>query len=583
METYKVIRHYFLEIKKYKWLFLWMLLGIAVAKVSEAFQPLIMKYIVDIIAWETLTVSYSIMELFYFLVLIEVVWWIGWRLLDFLIVPFQLKSMKHISERCFKTLQMQSFRFYSENFAWSIVKKINRFVYAYEWVTDVFVFEFYNVVLKLTLSLSIIFIYKPFFWWVLALWSFFTIVVSYYIWRWKLQFDKLAAEQDSKVSWYLADAITNYDTVKSFWNERYEQKWFRNVLATWYKHSFFAWNLHVIINTLQFASLITIQLLFIYFAIVWWQSWMFTAWDFIFLQWYLNILFSTLWNFTNVVKRFYRCIADASEMVEILDQEPEIQDVPNASRLSVPSWMIEFRNVSFWYIEKWWDLFQNFNLSIKPWEKVAIVWESWSGKTTLIKILSRFYDVQKWWIYIDNQNIKEVTQESLHKNISLVPQDPSLFHRTLSENISYWNMKATENDIVDASKKANAFDFINGLSDKFNTLVWERWVKLSWWQRQRVAIARAILEDSKILVFDEATSSLDSVTETEIQNAMENAMKWKTVIVIAHRLSTIKQADRVIVMHEWKIVEEGSHTALIKKKWQYANLWNHQVWWFLQE
>ncbi|MBT4936381.1 ATP-binding cassette domain-containing protein, partial [Candidatus Peregrinibacteria bacterium] len=214
-------------------------------------------------------------------------------------------------------------------------------------------------------------------------------------------------------------------------------------------------------------------------------------------------------------------------------------------------------------------------------EKVAIVGHSGSGKTTLTKILFRFYDIQSGAISIDKQNIAEVTQESLRKNISFVPQLVNLFHRTIAENIAYGNPNATKEEIMDAAKKAHAHDFIMSFENGYETYVGERGVKLSGGEKQRIGIARAILENKKILVLDEATSALDSVTEKKIQSAMETAMEGKTVIVIAHRLSTIKKSDRLIVLDKGEISEEGTHESLLEKKGSYAELWSHQVGGFL--
>ena len=214
-------------------------------------------------------------------------------------------------------------------------------------------------------------------------------------------------------------------------------------------------------------------------------------------------------------------------------------------------WKIEFERVKFWY-DKEEMVLRDFSLRIKPWEKIALVGQSWSWKSTLTKLLFRFYDIQGWIIKIDDQDISQVTQESLRNEISIVPQDVILFHRSLRENICYGNPTATEEEMIAACKMARCHEFIIKLENWYDTLVWERWIKLSWWERQRVAIARAILENKKILVMDEATSSLDSESEKCIQDAMDEVMKNKTCIVIAHRLSTINKMDKIIVMDDCK-------------------------------
>ncbi|MCX6742753.1 MAG: ATP-binding cassette domain-containing protein, partial [Candidatus Parcubacteria bacterium] len=243
----------------------------------------------------------------------------------------------------------------------------------------------------------------------------------------------------------------------------------------------------------------------------------------------------------------------------------EIQDVPEAKDLEVTAGKIEYQEASFNYNETR-SVLKKFNLVIKPGEKIALIGPSGAGKTTIVRLLLRLYDLTSGKILIDNQNIARVTQESLWHNISLVPQDPILFHRSLMENIRYGNFKASEKEILKAAKLAHCHEFISKLSDGYNTYVGERGIKLSGGERQRVAIARAILHNTPILILDEATSSLDSESEMLIQKALDELMKNKTVIAIAHRLSTIRKMDRIIVIGEKGIVEEGTHDSLIAQK-----------------
>lgn len=224
------------------------------------------------------------------------------------------------------------------------------------------------------------------------------------------------------------------------------------------------------------------------------------------------------------------------------------------------------------------NVFENFNLEIEPKTKVGLVGYSGSGKSTLINLLMRFFDIKEGngSIEIDGQDIRNVTQESLRQNISYIPQDPILFHRTIAENIKYGKINATDEEMIEASKKACCYDFIMSLEDKFNTLVGERGVKLSGGQRQRIAIARAILKNGQILILDEATSALDSITEKEIQNALTNLMENKTVIAVAHRLSTLNNMDRIIVLDKGKIVEDGTKEQLLHNNGLFKKMWDMQ-------
>ena len=259
-----------------------------------------------------------------------------------------------------------------------------------------------------------------------------------------------------------------------------------------------------------------------------------------------------------------RAIGESAEMLEILDEPHEIIDHSDKT-LNVTAGKVEFAHITFAYgYGK--AIFNNLDLRIQPGEKVAIVGQSGSGKTTLVKLLFRFYDIQWGNILVDGQDIAQVTQDSLRGNVSMVPQDTVLFHRSIRENIAYGDPDASEEEIVAAAKMARCHEFITKLSHGYDTLVGERGIKLSGWERQRVAIARAILENKRILVLDEATSSLDSESEQLIQEAMDEVMKNKTTIVIAHRLSTIMKIDRIIVMDKWAIIEKWSHKELLAKE-----------------
>ena len=265
-------------------------------------------------------------------------------------------------------------------------------------------------------------------------------------------------------------------------------------------------------------------------------------------------------------------------MVEI-----DVQDEPESKPLAVGEGAIDFENVSFDYggQDKGQAVFKDLSLHVKPGEKIGLIGPSGAGKSTLVSLLLRLFDLQKGRITIDGQDISEVTQESLREYVALIPQDTSLFHRSLYENIHYGDLEADRNAVEDAARKAHADEFIEALEEGYETIVGERGIKLSGGQRQRIAIARAILKDAPILVLDEATSALDSESEKLIQEGLEALMEGKTVIAIAHRLSTIAHLDRLIVMDQGQIVEQGSHEELLKQKGLYARLWNMQSGGFL--
>jgi ATP-binding cassette subfamily B protein len=281
--------------------------------------------------------------------------------------------------------------------------------------------------------------------------------------------------------------------------------------------------------------------------------------------------------------KIYERLAEAEEMTRILNMPHQIIDTNKARTLKVNKGEITFEDVSFKY-EEGEDVIKNFNLTVKPGQKVALVGLSGSGKSTLTKLLLRLYDVVGGKILVDGRNIAKVTQESLRNNISLVPQDPILFHRSLMENIRYGRFGATDEEVIQAAKLAYCDEFISKLKEGYQSTVGDRGIKLSGGERQRIAIARAILKNSPILILDEATSSLDSESEKYIQKSLDNLMKNKTVLIIAHRLSTIKRADRIVVISNKKIVEDGNHNKLIKiEDGIYKRLWNIQVGGFIKE
>jgi len=251
--------------------------------------------------------------------------------------------------------------------------------------------------------------------------------------------------------------------------------------------------------------------------------------------------------------------------------------------LHVEKGTIIFDGMSFTHGEKTDPLFTHFSLTIPAGQKVGLVGHSGAGKSTVASLLLRFIDIDMGTITIDGQDIATVTQKSLHKSIAYVPQEPLLFHRSLRDNIAYGKQEATDKEIVQAAKQANALEFISDLPLGFDTLVGERGIKLSGGQRQRIAIARAILKDAPVLVLDEATSALDSESEVLIQDALSKLMKGRTSIVIAHRLSTIAKLDRIVVLENGRVIEDGSHSQLLTKGGTYAKLWSHQSGGFIEE
>ena len=284
----------------------------------------------------------------------------------------------------------------------------------------------------------------------------------------------------------------------------------------------------------------------------------------------------------NDLRRIYDAIADGTEMVEILQKPHDIQDISNAKILQVATGSVLFKQVNFGFGENK-SVLSNLSLDIPGGQRVALVGPSGAGKSTITKLLLRLFDIKGGTIEIDGQDIAKVTQDSLREHIAFVPQEPVLFHRSLMDNIRYGRRDATDDEVIEAAKQAHCHEFISGLAEGYNTFVGERGVKLSGGERQRVAIARAILKNAPILILDEATSSLDSESESLIQDALATLMQNKTVLVIAHRLSTIMKMDRIVVLEGGKVVADGTHEQLLTENGLYHKLWSIQAGGFLQD
>lgn len=513
----------------------------------------------------------------YKVLIIFVISWVFWRTSNFTTAYFQTHIMADLSNYCFAYLHKHSVNFFNNNFVGALVKKVNRFARSFEGVVDGIIWDFLPITINIGLIIIILSSRNLWLGLSILIWVIIYIIINYYFSLYKLKYDVKRTELNSKVTGVLADTITNQLNVKLFTGYDRENRLFQKINGQLQKLRIFTWNLSNHFNSFQALLMIILEIGIMFYAVTLWQKGSITVGDFVLIQTYLSIIIMRLWNFGRIIRNYYENMAEAYEMTEILERPHGIKDSKSAKSLKVEKGEIEFKNVNFAY-NRTNKVISNFNLKIESKEKIGIIGPSGSGKSTLINLLLRNYDLDHGKIKIDSQKISSITQESLWKNISLVNQDSILFHRTLKDNIKYGKLNATDKEVYQASKLANAHKFIINFPEEYNTYVGERGVKLSGGERQRVTIARAILKNSPILVLDEATSSLDSVSEELIQDALYNLMKDKTVIVIAHRLSTIMKMDRIVVIDKGKIVEQGNHQELIKKKGGlYKKLWEKQV------
>jgi ATP-binding cassette subfamily B protein len=382
---------------------------------------------------------------------------------------------------------------------------------------------------------------------------------------------------DSQIGGIISDAITCNSVVKAFATEEYESRKLREITEQWRTKARRAWWRIETLFSVQVILFVLIETGLVGLTIWLWFQERSTAGDVVTIFASFQLAQSQMKELGNDVRNLQRSINDMEDIIHLEKMDLEINETDTADNLSVKEGAIFFENVTFNYSNQEEPIYQNFSLSINGGEKVALIGSSGSGKSTFIKLIQRLYDVTGGCITIDGQNIRNVTKKSLRSAIAMVPQEPILFHRSISENIAYGKLDATQEEIEEAARKAYAHDFIMSLPNGYGTPVGERGVKLSGGERQRVAIARAILADCPILILDEATSSLDSLSEALIQKALENLMTGRTTIIIAHRLSTIKAVDRIFVFSKGRIVEEGNHETLLSKPdSQYSMLYSLQ-------
>lgn len=488
----------------------------------------------------------------------------------------EIDTIRDLDGLAFAVVDAQSMQFHSNRFSGSLVSQVNRFVSAYERFADELLWNVLPVALDMIFIIIVMLPRVPLFVLGLVILSILFMTAAV-VWFKKLApLNEHLAEVDNKKTGQLADSITNIMSVKSYAQEKHEirryatfretyRKAAHRLLIAETKRNYFFDSVNVGVSMLAIAVLI--------FGHAWFGI---SAATLILIINYSQHITGDLWSVHSVFKTFNRIFGDAHELTEILDLPDDVVDEPNAKELTVKQGAVDFSHVTFHHADAKETIFSDFSLELQPGERIGLVGISGSGKTTLTKLLLRFADVQDGAILIDGQNIRQVTQASLRQNIAYVPQETSLFHRSIAENIAYAKPDASMDEIQRAAKLANAHEFIKEFPDGYNTLVGERGVKLSGGQRQRIAIARAILKDAPILVLDEATSALDSESEALIQDALKVLMKGRTSIVIAHRLSTVASLDRIVVLSDGKIVEQGTHQQLLKANGAYHKLWSRQ-------
>ena len=577
-------RYIFNLLTRYKlWVTLFATVGLIWA-ITNTLMPYMLKIIIDkVVGFDHAQSSFFPMILPYILLylLVWIVLCLDMRLLDWIKLKLFPSMREDILLNNFVYLNQHSYYYFQNNFAGSLINKI---VDLQGGIIDILtiVDDSYAQILGLIVAALTLLVVHPLFAILLLTWVTTFLLIAFYFLKPIKHLSLLFAEARSSLVGKMVDSISNIINIRLFAKNEYENQYIHQSIAdTVQKDRNMLSKMIKMRLLLDFSLIIFLGCNLLLLAKMYNQH-LVTVGDFSFIISLSMGIFFNLFFLTAQFVNFSEQVGKCNQALSILNVTHDIVDQKNARPLKITEGKIEFKDVNFHYKEGA-KLFQNKNIVIYPGEKVGLVGLSGSGKSTFVNLILRLFEVEQGQITIDNQDINHITQASLRENIALIPQDISLFHRSLMDNIRYGRTDATDAEVIEASKKAHCDEFISKLEHGYHAMVGERGVKLSGGQRQRIAIARAILKDARILILDEATSALDSVTEKYIQDALDYSMQNKTTIVIAHRLSTLSAMDRILVFEDGAIVEDGTHDALLKRNGHYAKLWHMQAGGFLPE
>ena len=581
LQNYKItIRSFFWEVMKpYKW---WLLLMLQAPIIGAFFVPInnyAIKLIVDQISKNQDFTLQQIMFPVILFCLASVTLEVAWRLANIGDYKSQPKIEAEIINKSYAMLLMHNYQFFQNNLSGKIASKItslrDRYVYIFDCIHHQVIWQVLSIVITLAIFFTVHFKLSI----GAALWLMIFMPLMFFSKRKGLIYSEKSTAQKQKISGLVNDGISNIANVLFFSARNFELKHIRKTNDDFVEleknRLRFVFLNHLVIGFVY--CVLSISILFLLIDLR--RKNLVSIGDFVMVMSLSFYLIESTWGLLNNTDSLIADVGSLKESFVIFQQDHQIFDLENAEVLQVKNPQIEFKNLTFSH-QKDKLVFNNFNLVVAPGQRVGLIGHSGAGKSTLINLLLKVFSPNEGEILIDGKNIANLTFDSLRENIALIPQDPMLFHRSIFENIAYGKIGASAQEVIAAAKKAHIHDFIMTLGSGYETLVGERGIKLSGGQRQRIAIARAVLKNAQILILDEATSSLDSQTESEIQSSINEmlAMQNITVIAIAHRLSTIKHLDRIIVIDDGKIVEDGSFVELLSKEnGSFGEMWKHQA------
>jgi ATP-binding cassette subfamily B protein len=489
---------------------------------------------------------------------------------------------RRVRNSLYRYLQGHSQRYFMGNFAGSLSNRISEVSLGTNHSLWTVMFDFWPVTVTLSVAMFVLFGVHSGLALVLGLWAAGYISISYILAMRCREYAKKFAAARSTVSGKIVDAVTNVMNSKLFARNEHERMYLNRYLDHEVKAARRTFWFMEKMRWFQFIATLSLQVGMIAYAARLWMDGNISVGSFAMVASLLLLVINDVRNLSRRFLEFFEYIGNITDGVSVIIRPHEITDLPGARELFVTHGEIRFENVDFAYVGGV-QVFRGLNLTIHPGERVGLVGFSGSGKSTFMNLILRLYDIQGGRILIDGQDIREATQDSLRRAVSMISQEPMLFHRSLLENVRYGSLDATDDEVQDAARRAHAHDFIISLPEGYKSLVGERGVRLSGGQRQRIAIARALLKDAPIFLLDEATSSLDSVTERHIQDSIEHLLRGRTAVVIAHRLSTIAHLDRIVVFHAGEVVEDGTHAELLARNGHYARMWSMQAGGFLPD